>query len=155
MYLIHLIIIVSFGVILEIGGFDILFPTSSILKWSIANLLNINCDTGGYQDVSKHGLKIRSYASLLKENYTSDGYLCIKTKLVTECSENFFGRQNIQYYSYSMEINQLEWSDAILSWLNGDHKSSEHPAPSCSWMRTSAESNLNIEVRHHPVLFDP
>lgn len=136
-------------------GIDILFPTSPILKWSLANLSEIDCDTGGYQDVGKHGLRIKSYAPLLRDNYTADGYLCIKTVLTTECTENFFGSQSIKYYTDSSRISDMECSESILSWLKGDYKASEHPAASCSWLRTSAESNIQIEVRPHPVLFDP
>lgn len=140
---------IFFLIIHKMLCYDILFPTSSVLTWSLADLSLINCDSGGYQDVNRNGLKIKSYAPFLKDNYTSAGYLCIKTMLVTECSENFFGGQTIKYHSYSMNIDPSECSDAILNWMGGDRETVEHPAPSCSWMRTSAETVKEIEVRQH------
>lgn len=155
MFHIFLSLVITLKVLASVFGLDVSFPTSPILKWSMANLSNINCNTGGYQDVGKHGLRIKSYAPLLRENYTSEGYLCIETIFTTECTENFFGGQTIRYSTESSNISSLECSDAIISWLHGDYQSSEHPAASCSWMRTSAESSVHVDIRFHPVLFDP
>lgn len=125
------------------------------MRWSVANVSTIDCTTGGYRDANDAGFKIQVYAPLLKKNYTSEGYLCIKTELITECSENFFGGQTIKYYSNSVSVSPSECSEAIFKWLTGDLKMREHPAPSCSWMRSSSEQSIYIEIRQHPVLFDP
>lgn len=151
-----LILVFGIAVLIPFGsGMDILFPTSPILKWSLADLSKIDCNTGGYQDIGRQGLKIKSYAPLLRQNYTSDGYLCIKSVLITECSEGFFGGQTVSYKTESSRITYDECYDAVMDWSDGEYKSLEHPPASCSWMRTSAETSTRIEVRPHTVLFDP
>ncbi|AJG39125.1 glycoprotein [Shayang Fly Virus 2] len=83
------------------------------------------------------------------------GKLCHKFILTTICDEDILWSKSITYTIQNARIDSSECFIAIRKAGEVLETIVEHPPPSCSWAQTVSVSKEFIQVKDHPVSYDP
>ncbi|AMJ52362.1 glycoprotein [Riverside virus 1] len=160
-YLISIIIRI-FTLIASISGSQslehqstILFPTSDNVQWHEVTPNTLVCPIGDSYDKIESGVTIPVKLPLIGTTINIAGSVCTFTKLSTTCSKGFFGGITLELHTEPLDVSESLCREEIQRVSEGAFSSSEHPTPSCSWMKSSTTSRTLISVTSHSVSYNP
>nr|BBQ04826.1 glycoprotein [Culex pseudovishnui rhabdo-like virus] len=133
----------------------ILFPTSTNIEWHDVSPSNLICPGASLHQKMDKGLYLPVRRPTIGKTPNLSGTLCIAMELVTTCYKGFFGSVDVTISSNPSVISEDDCRKEIASQSQGDYRSTEHPQPSCSWMRTSSVRRSIITLNPLDVHYDP
>ncbi|AJG39160.1 glycoprotein [Wuhan Fly Virus 2] len=83
------------------------------------------------------------------------GKLCHKFILTTTCDEDILWSKSITYTMQNAKIDPSECYSAVKKAGDVLDTVVEHPPPACSWAQTISMSSEFVQVKDHPVSYDP
>nr|UUG74019.1 MAG: glycoprotein [Culex pseudovishnui rhabdo-like virus] len=132
-----------------------LFPTSPNIEWHDVSPSNLICPDASLHREMEKGLALPVHRPTIGKTPNLSGTLCIAMELVTTCYKGFFGGVDVSISSNPSVISEDNCRKEIASQAQGDYRSTEHPQPVCSWMKTSSVRRSIITLNPLDVHYDP